>query len=302
MKLIDRKRIFFIDLIIIVIIITIIRIVFFIRIDNYPSLVDFTPFLNNNNLIKTEAQFKINENLPKIEAASAFYPFTANLVQTIYNKDSYKNDVVKMVSTSQTFQDLINGEADIIIVTNPSDEQKKLIEESKVNLMYITLFQEPLAIILNKENPIDNMTIEQIKSIYYNSKSNWNNFSGMNHIVNAYQLEKNNGSQTCFENIVKNNNLNKYHHEIKLMPDIIDKVGKDKSAIAYTFYSYYSKMHKNKNVKVIDVDNQNINLESYPLLFNVYLIYRADNSNKNIKEIVNWISSDEGQRIIDLIK
>jgi len=168
--------------------------------------------------------------------------------------------------------------------------------------MYITLFQEPLAIILNKENPIDNMTIEQIKSIYYNSKSNWNNFSGMNHIVNAYQLEKNNGSQTCFENIVKNNNLNKYHHEIKLMPDIIDKVGKDKSAIAYTFYSYYSKMHKNKNVKVIDVDNQNINLESYPLLFDVYLIYRADNSNENIKEIVNWISSDEGQRIIDLIK
>lgn len=265
-------------------------------------IASFTPFVENNNLKAVSSSFKLDNNLPKIEGASAFYPFAANLVQTIYDKDSYREGLVKMVSTQEVFQDLINGSTDISIVTYPSEEQEKMIEESGVELEYISLFIEPLAIIVNKNNPINNISIEQLKRIYYEDELNWNEFVNYNKKIYTYQLEKNNGSQTCFENIVKNNALGKNHKEIKLMPKIIDEIGKDKNGIAYCFYSYYMKMHSNLNTKIVNINNENINSENYPLLFDVYLIYRTDNKNDNIQKIVEWVKSEEGKEIINKIK
>ena len=132
-----------------------------------------------------------------------------------------------------------------------------MIKKSNVDLKYKTIYLEPLAILINKSNSIDNLIIEQIQEIYYENNSNWN----------TYQLEKNNGSQTCFESIVKNNSLSKNNYEIKTMPTIIDKIAEDEKRIGYSFYSYYSKMYKNNDTKVITINNKEINEKDYPLLF-----------------------------------
>lgn len=252
----------------------------------------YEPFSKNNVLFQQEQSIKIKENLPKIEVASAFYPFVANFVQNIYSEDSYSKELLQLVSTSQAFVDIINGKTDIVIATEPSNEQKEMIKSSNANLEFKTIYLEPLVILLNKDNSIDNLSIEQIQDIYYGSNLNWN----------TYQLEKNNGSQTCFESIVKNNELGKNHYEINTMPKIIDKIALDKNGIGYAFYSYYSKMHTNNNAKIINVNNKEIKNIDYPLLFEVYMIYRTDNNNENISKIVNWIETKEGQEFIKNIK
>jgi phosphate transport system substrate-binding protein len=255
---------------------------------NKQSFSMFEPFSENNVLFKQEQSIKIDDNLPKIVAASAFYPFAANLVQNVYSENSYSKELLQLVSTSQAFEDIISGEADIAIATGPSDEQEELIEKSNVNLEIKTIYLEPLVILINKKNSIDNLSIEQIQDIYYGSNSNWN----------TYQLEKNNGSQTCFESIVKNNELGQNHYEINTMPKIVDKIASDKKSIGYAFYSYYYKMYTNNNAKVINVNNKDIKDTDYPLLFEVYLIYRIDNQNENISKIVNWLETEEGQEFI----
>lgn len=252
----------------------------------------YEPFSKNNVLFKQEQSIKIKENLPEIKAASAFYPFAANFVQNIYSENSYSKELLQMVSTSQAFADIISGKTDIIIATEPSDEQKEMIKKSNVNLEFKTIFLEPLAILINKDNSIDNLSVEQIQDIYYSNNSNWN----------TYQLEKNNGSQTCFENIVKDNKLGKNHYEINTMPKIIDKIALDKKGIGYAFYSYCSKMHINNNAKIVSVNSKKIKDIDYPLVFEVYLIYRTDNNNENISKIVNWLGTEEGQEFIKNIK
>lgn len=259
------------------------------------------PFSENNNLLKLETSLKIENNLPKIEAASAFYPFAANLVQNIYSENSYTDELLQIVSTSQAFSDIINGETDIIIATEPSDEQNERIQKSNVNLKFKKIYLEPLTIFLNKSNNIENLNIEQMQKIYYNDNLNWNEFGENQGNIHTYQLEINNGSQTCFESIVKKNKIGKNHYEVNTMPKIIDKVALDKNGIGYAFYSYYSKMYSNKNVKLINVNNTNVKTEDYPLLFEVYLIYRTDNSNNNIQKIADWLESDDGKNFIKAI-
>jgi len=252
----------------------------------------FEPFSKNTILPTYETNIKLQGKLPSIEAASAFYPFAASLVQTIYSEDSYSKELLQMVSTSKAFSDIIDGKTDVIIATEPSDEQKEWIRNSGISLEFKELYLEPLVIFLHKENSMENLTIDQIKEIYYNNTYN----------LNTYQLEKNNGSQTCFESIVKNNTLRKHHYELHTMPEIIDKVALDKNGIGYAFYSYYSKMHINTNTKIIHVNNKDITDIDYPLLFKVYLIYRTDNTNENISRIVKWLETEDGKLLIDTIK
>ena len=86
------------------------------------------------------------------------------------------------------------------------------------------------------------------------------------------------------------------------MPKIIDKIALDKKGIGYAFYSYYSKMHINNNTKIINVNGKDINDNDYPLLFEVYLIYRTDNNNENIFKILDWLETEKGQEFTEYIR
>ncbi|MCR5186843.1 MAG: hypothetical protein K6D97_07015 [Clostridia bacterium] len=204
----------------------------------------------------------------RVEAASAFYPYAEEHINRLIKGESSKYARVEMVSTNEAYKDIINKKADFIVATEPSSDQKKMVEEAGINLKYKVLYLEPLAILVNSECEIDNIGIEEIQRIYFENDSNWN----------SYQLEKNNGSQTCFESIVKGNVIEKNHFSIVTMPDIIDRIAEDPKGIGYAFYSYYSKTHKNENAKIISVEGKNIMDKDYPLLFEVYLIYRDDSS------------------------
>ena len=86
------------------------------------------------------------------------------------------------------------------------------------------------------------------------------------------------------------------------MPKVIDKVAQDKNGLGYAFYSYYSKMNNNDNAKIINLNGKTIEDTDYPLLFEVYLIYRTDNKNDSISKIINWLNTEKGQDFIKIAK
>lgn len=60
----------------------------------------------------------------------------------------------------------------------------------------------------------------------------------------------------------------------------------------------------NESVKMLSLngaypDKENITGGSYPLVYPFYAVYRADNPNPNVKKMVDWILSDEGQQVIE---
>lgn len=60
----------------------------------------------------------------------------------------------------------------------------------------------------------------------------------------------------------------------------------------------------NKSVKMLSLNGvypsaENIQNGSYPIIAKFYAIYRADNENENVKILIDWIMSDEGQQLIE---
>ena len=59
-----------------------------------------------------------------------------------------------------------------------------------------------------------------------------------------------------------------------------------------------------ENVKMLSLNGvypsaENIKNGTYPVIAQFYAIYRADNTNENIPVLIDWILSEEGQRIIE---
>ena len=257
---------------------------------------EFKPFSNSKYIKNIQIDLKIKENQPTIEAASAFYPLASGIVQNTFDKNSYKDEFLKMVSTNEAYEDLSEGKTDIIIATGPSKSQKELLEKSKKKINKIILYKEPLVIYVNNKNQINNISLDDIKRIYKENNINWNNFSETSGNIITYQLEENNGSQTCMQNVIGNNIINKCHKEIKTMPSIINKVGNNRNGIGYAFEQYYTRMHINKNTKKIKVNNFDSSNEEYPLLFEVYLFYNEDSI--NTYELVNFLNSNSGKELV----
>ena len=76
------------------------------------------------------------------------------------------------------------------------------------------------------------------------------------------------------------------------------------ASIGYSFRVYLQDVVANGGVKMLAVngvepDIDNIRSGVYPLVSEFYVAYRADNTNPAVKELIDWILSEEGQELIE---
>lgn len=192
---------------------------------------------------------------------------------------------------------------DRIIVTEPSEEQKQMIENSNVSLKFVPFAKDALVFYINSNVNISSLTIDEIKKIYLGQISNWNEVNGEDSEIITYQLEKNNGSQTCFETIVKDNSINKRHIEVNDMGKIIKKAALNKNSIGYAYNSFYTSVFNSSKLKLVNINQiepskENITSGKYPLMYDLYFVYDTNNSNENLKLIEEWLLSEQGQNLV----
>ena len=266
--------------------------------DNFIDLKKFEPFNKDSIIEKYETEFKIKDNYPRIDAASAFYILGSYLVEATCD-ESYYNDNLKLVSTKEAYEDLINEKVELVIATAPSDSQKELIEKSGTKLEFVKIADEKLVFYINKNNSVLSLNTDDIKHIYTENEK-WNKYNSYDKDIVTYQLKKGNGSQTCFESLVKDNKIDENHKEIEYMEEIIDSVGNDECGIGYAFNSFFSHMYINEKAKKISINGIDTYSKEYPLKYDVYLIYNKNNvKNKNIAKIVKWLETDDGKDFVD---
>ena len=75
-------------------------------------------------------------------------------------------------------------------------------------------------------------------------------------------------------------------------------------AIGFSFRFYVDGIVANDGIKLLSVNGiapteENIRNGSYPLIYQFYAVYRKDNDNENVKRLVDFILSEDGQKIID---
>lgn len=271
----------------------------------------YLPFEENSKIVKTDSKtLKLTENLPKIDGAAALFPVYSAFVKAVYpNTTKLHDGIFEYNNTPDGYRLLAEKETDIFIGVYPSDEQRAYAEENQTTFEYTPIGTEAFVFFVHKDNPITNLTTEQIKDIYSGKITNWKDVGGKNEKIAAFQRNEGSGSQSMLKRFMGDTPITDAPTEMvnDLMAGIIEQVADYKSktnSIGFSFRYYVEGIIKNPDIKMISIDgaaptSENIRNGSYPILTPIYAVTYKENQNGNVDKLLEWILSDEGQYIIN---
>ena len=224
---------------------------------------------------------------------------------------------VKSSQTHQSFINLIDKKADLILSARKMSPDEKAHADSKG----ITLIETPIALdafifIVNPENPVTSLTIEQIQDIYTGKITNWNEAGGDDLEIRPFLRNANSGSQELMESLVmkdiegmwfqENPEVTSKKQIIYSMVPVIDDVARYEDSICYTIYYFKETMLKNhRNVtKTIAINGiypneENIKNNTYSLSTEVYAIIRSDlSASSKAYKLYEFLQTELGKDVI----
>lgn len=106
-------------------------------------------------------------------------------------------------------------------------------EETAKGLTETVLAYDGIAIIVNPQNPITDLSLEQIADIYTGKITNWKDVGGNDAEIVLIGREAGSGTRDGFESITKTEDTCKYRQELTSTGDVITTVSGNQGAIGY---------------------------------------------------------------------
>ena len=206
---------------------------------------------------------------------------------------------------------LINGTVDI---ANASRQMKAEEKETAIangsNPVEFIIARDAIAIIVNPENPVDNLTLQQISDIYSGKINNWKELGGEDRPIVRLSRETNSGTHVYFlEEVIRlgeKENTTLFARDTLLLPSsegIGAEIRQNPNAIGYDGLGYVT-----EEMKVLGVasagssdftlpSSVTVNSGAYPIARDLYM-YTRDVPTGTIKEYLDWILSPEAQNIV----
>lgn len=199
---------------------------------------------------------------------------------------------------------LINGSTDIANSSRPIKpaELEKIKAKYNKSSVQIACAKDGLSVFLNKANPVNELTIDQLGAIFSGKITNWNQVGGPDAKIQLYGRESSSGTFEFFkEHVVKTD----FAPTCQTLPGtaaIINAVKKDKFGIGYGGAAYAEgvkdcKVKKDAKSKGVLPTAATIKNKTYPISRYLFM-YLKEKPTGETKKFIDWILSAEGQKVI----
>ena len=261
---------------------------------------EYLPFEEETKIIKKKESLEFEGEKPVIDCATALYPVASAFAYSLYEpsdidfKDNNftENSKLQLNNTSGAYKRIVDGTSDIGLLAKPSDKQKEYAASKGVEFVLTPIGYESFVFLLSKKNPVNSLSVDEIKGIYSGKYSNWKELGGKNKQIIPIQRAENSGSQTAFLSFMNG------EETIKRPLNIFG------SAIGYSFRYYVDDVVQNSDVKMVSLNGvypskENVQNKSYPIVSNFYAVTSSKNTNPNVQKVLDWIKGETAQQIID---
>jgi phosphate transport system substrate-binding protein len=168
------------------------------------------------------------------------------------------------------------------------------------DLTEIPIAYDGIAIIVNKQNSLDNLTLNQIRQIFQGEITDWSQFNLKPHPIDIITREEGSGTRNAFEELVMGK-----HAEITPIALVQDSNGSVREIVANDPYAigYISMGLVDQRVKPVSVDGvaptrENVKSRAYKLVRRFLLVTRALKPG-SCQDFVNFILSAKGQSMLE---
>lgn len=200
---------------------------------------------------------------------------------------------------------LINGTTDICEASRPmKDAEKTKLKERYFTLgVEIPVAKDGLAVYLHETNPVEKLSLEQLKAIYTGQITNWNEVGGPDAKIILYGRENNSGTYVFFkDNVLKGADFAPQTATLPGTAAVVNAVAKDKNGIGYGGAAYakgikFCKVSEKTDGQAFEPNLATVESGQYPLSRDLYWYLRSRPTG-DVKKLVDWVLSPEGQKVV----
>ncbi len=206
---------------------------------------------------------------------------------------------------------LINNTVDLANASRKIKEEE--IEEARskgIEPVEHIIARDAIAVVVNPENPVNELTLQQIADIYSGKTTNWIEVGGEDRPIVKLSRETNSGTHVYFlETVLRLGNSEDktlFSMDTLLLPSsegIISEVRDNPNAIGYDGLGYVPDdlkmiaIAKEAGGSYVLPSIETVNDKSYAIARDLYMYTNGEPSGA-VREYLDWILSDEAQQIV----
>ena len=210
--------------------------------------------------------------------------------------------VVSGGAASGAVEALLSGEAQVwMSAQNISPDEEKLAEAKGAKLVSRLVDWEGLALICHPSNPVEKLTLDEVRNLFTGRIANWSQVKGKNAKVDLVVIETpKSGLGTYFnETALGKSPVSPSAHVLRYFKNIVADVAKDPDAIGYAPIRFVEMAKGKDDVKVLAVARselhsyvvpsmQTIKDRSYLLITPLFLFYDENSKLLGPKTFVDY--------------
>lgn len=187
-----------------------------------------------------------------------------------------------------------NGRCDIGLSSrNLKDEEKES------GLKETVLAYDGIAIVVNPENPIADLSVEKIADIYTGKIKNWKEIGGQDAEIVLIGREAGSGTRDGFESITGTEEKCEYRQELTSTGDVITTVSSNPNAIGYVSLAAVNNSVKAIKVDGVEPSEETVKDSSYVIQRPFVLVTKEGvELSKVAQEFFDFVTSDDATELI----
>ena len=252
------------------------------------------------------------ENYPRVDASLAIHPLVDSIASNFLAvPEEDLNYEYSKGRTSDVYKNLIDGNVDVIFAAEPSEDDYAYAKSKGVELDVMPTTSSAFVFIVNSENPVDNLTLDEVVKIYKGEITNWKEVGGEDTEIIPYQRPNGSGSQTAMISLVMKDQDLMTAPSIQVatgMDELVDAVAEydnSKKSLGYSYFYYINTMYKRDTIKMLGINGVKPTIEtikdgSYPIYTNGYIVTLKNiDKESNTAKWIEAVQSERGSKVIE---
>ena len=219
------------------------------------------------------------------------------LMEKVQEKYEENNSVILEIQQNGSgagIKDVISGISEIGM------SSRELKDEEKNSVEATTVAYDGIALLVNPENKVKNISLEDVKNVYTGKITNWKELGGEDAPIVVISREEGSGTRDAFQEIVgyKSEELTKEATISDGSGAVKTTVAGNKNAIGFASFEYIDETVSALNVNDVEPTADNVKGGQYKISRPFLLVTKSDSVTENGQKLIDYVLSPEGQQIV----
>ena len=171
-------------------------------------------------------------------------------------------------------------------------------DEQDLGLTPIVIAHDGIAVIVNDDNPVDNLSTEQLRDIYAGKITNWKEVGGEDLRIQVINRDEASGTREAFRTIVMDGTpFDRRSAVLSGTGQVRDVVSRSRGAIGYISLGFVDSLNAKTSVKAVSVNHveaseKTVASGGYPISRDLYFFVKGAPS-QQAQDYIDYVTSEK---------